>query len=206
MESLILIPAAGRQRRWKSTLPKQLVTVNGETLLDRHLRMFQPYTGDFLILADDSLICDTFDTYLPRDHRYLCETLVNTRHLWSQRTIILLGDTILSPEITRVIATDRRPCAFWGNWSDILAISVYEEEANALTLAMWSAVRHAQLEEGKGKLWQAYRAYCGFELDTHTHDNWGVFVDTMDWSRDFDTVEEYTNWIEGKARTLDLWD
>jgi len=99
---------------------------------------------------------------------------------------------VLSDAATRCIATDRRPCAFWGNWSDILAISVYEEEANALMLAMWSAVK----DSGPGKLWQAYRAYCGFELDNHQFDSVGTFIDTMDWSRDFDTVEEYTYWIE----------
>lgn len=203
MESTILIPAGGDQSRWVSSLPKQLVTVNGETLLARHRRQLEEYTEAFIILTADSYIQSLFpdDTYLPREHSCLCETLVNTRHLWGRRTIIVLGDTVLSNATIHCIATDRRPCVFWGNWSDILAISVYEEEANALMLAMWSAFR----DRGPGKLWQAYRAYCGFEMNEHKFDSWGVFVDTMDWSRDFDTVEEYTFWIEQEARKVDLW-
>jgi len=202
MESTVLIPAGGDQSRWTSSLPKQLVTVNEETLLSRHQRQLEKFAETFVILTADSYIQSLFpdDTYLPREHSCLCETLVNTRHLWGRRTIILLGDTVMSNVAIRHIATDRRPCAFWGNWSDILAISVYEEEANALMLAMWSAVR----DRKEGKLWQAYRAYCGFEFDDLKFDEWGVFVDTMDWSRDFDTVEEYTGWIEREAKKIDL--
>jgi len=82
MESVILIPAGGEQSRWKSTTPKQLITVYGESLLSRHKRQFEYYTESFTILTDDSCIQSLFpdDTYLPQEHRCLCETLVNTRH------------------------------------------------------------------------------------------------------------------------------
>jgi hypothetical protein len=203
LDSTVLIPAGGDQTRWASTLPKQLVTVNGESLLARLKRQTESQAEAFIILTADSYIESLFpgDTYFPRDSRCLCETLVNTRHLWGRRTVIILGDTVISNATMEKILTDRRPCAFWGNWTDILAVSVYEEEANALMMAMWSAVR----DQGEGKLWQAYRAYCGFDLDDHQFDKHGTFIDTMDWSRDFDYVEEYREWIEREAKKVDLW-
>ena len=198
----VLVTAGGDQSRWESTTPKHLVTIKGETLLTRGKNQLSPWTEDYIILTDDPLIQSLGDdTYMPVDNRNVCETLVNTRHLWGKRTIILHGDTVLSMKTMRRIATDRRPCAFWGNWTDILAISVYEEEANALMFAIWSAAK-----ESPGKLWQAYRAYVGFEMDDHKFDEFGTFIDTMDWSRDFDTVEEYEYWINHEVKRIPIWE
>ena len=202
MESTVLVTAGGNQSRWESSTPKHLVTVQGETLLKRGKRQLIPWTDDYTILTDDPLIQSLGDdTFMPVDNRNVCETLVNTTHLWGNRTIILHGDTVMSMKTMRRIATDRRPCAFWGNWTDILAISVYQEEANALMFAMWSAAK-----ETPGQLWQAYRAYVGFEMDDHQFDTFGIFIDTMDWSRDFDTVDEYEYWINYESKRIPIWE
>lgn len=193
MKSLLIIAAGGNQTRWNNPYPKQLITIKGEPLIDRHLRLFGPYIEDYLILSEHPMIVDRYqpNVWWPADHRYICESLVETKHMWGERTILLHGDTVLSRRATKHVATDMRPCAFWGCWSDLFTVSVREHENNALALALWSACRHAVFEGGNGKLWEAYRAYCGLDMDDHTFDDKVVFVDTMDWSRDFDTIEEY---------------
>lgn len=208
MESTLIIPAGGEQARWASPYPKQLVTVNGETLISRLLRQFKSHLDITVILSDNLAITEPFGygAYWPADHRCLCETLLNTAHLWGRHTIILLGDVILSQPTARRIAVDLRPCAFWGNWSDILAVSFYESERDPIFNSLLSSASNFVYNKGRGKLWEAYRDYCGFDYDDHRFDNHGIFIDVMDWSRDFDTVEEYEEFVERiKMGDIDVW-
>lgn len=89
----VLILCAGDGSRWGEYLgiPKQLITINNETLLDRTVRLLHKSgNNDIEIVSNDyrleSKHCHFFR---PSEFRWVVETLISTKDLWKVRNMMI---------------------------------------------------------------------------------------------------------------------
>lgn len=91
-----LILCAGNGSRWGEYLgvPKQLITINNETLLDRTVRLLNKNGNNNIeiVFNDHRVMLNHCAFYRPSKSQWIVETLLSTRDLWKGQTIILLGD------------------------------------------------------------------------------------------------------------------
>lgn len=96
----VFITAAGTAERFNRDV-KQLLTINGEPIIRRTIRLIREYNKDIPIYVitwddrlkfDDVLIIDTVKT-TPS----VVESILFSRQYWDQQNIFLLGDVIFHP-------------------------------------------------------------------------------------------------------------
>ena len=82
----ILILCAGEAKRWNNYLdvPKQLISINGETLLDRTVRLLNSKElYDINIISNDErLKVSNKNFFRPTKFEWIVETLLSTQSLW----------------------------------------------------------------------------------------------------------------------------
>ena len=90
----IIILCAGQASRWAPKQLKQLVPINDEPLLHRTVRLLRDFGYSDIHIAhhDPQLHVEGCQHFTPSDSRWVMSTLYSSRHLWTDRTIILLGD------------------------------------------------------------------------------------------------------------------
>ena len=93
-----LILCAGISRRWKHKTPKQLLTVDGETLLQRMVRQLKSMgAGEIYVVAwDRRLKVDGCGFYYSKPNTRTIGTLLDTKRLWDGGVVVLLGDWPIS--------------------------------------------------------------------------------------------------------------
>jgi choline kinase len=95
-----LILCAGTGERWGDFTgsPKQLAPINNESLLQRTVRLLKSRKIDsiHIISHDERLRLEGCHFFRPENSRWTAETLSSTRELWTERTLILLGDVFFS--------------------------------------------------------------------------------------------------------------
>ncbi len=102
----IIILCAGQANRWAPKSLKQLVPIDGEPLLHRTVRLLRSFEYDDIYIAciDPKLRIEGCKHFTPSDARWTASTLYSSRHLWDNRTIILLGDVYYTEEsLTKIL-------------------------------------------------------------------------------------------------------
>ncbi|MDP6523336.1 MAG: NTP transferase domain-containing protein [Kiritimatiellia bacterium] len=202
-----LILCAGEGEGWNNYLgiPKQLIEINGETLLARTARLLKECgVGRVTIVtADERLAIKGCAVFEPIERRWVAETLLSTRPLWDDCTVAFLGDVCYSPQaISQALAAPenvrvhgklgRHPESSSG-WGEIFVVSFRKRAAERIVDAARAAIRHAE-KGGRGKLCQLYRALNGIPLDEHRVEG-EIFHRIDDYTDDFDTPRDYERTI-----------
>jgi hypothetical protein len=209
----VIILAAGSGERWGNYLgvPKHLIEIDEEKLIERTVRQFNKYSDEILVVS-------------PKDHRYAVngalqctpktnpdremDKFISSSHLWGDQSIVLVyGDVYFTDEAVEKIMTYSGDwkyfCRPWPsektgkNCKEIFAIYVpphqhkYVKEninkiANLQTATGgWSLFRQLTLgRHVKG----ADEDKAMFEAGSH------IVIDDM--TEDFDYPKDYDNWCK----------
>ena len=115
-EPTILILASGEPRRdWTNENPCQMAVVEGKPLILRTLSQLAMWGHDqnvFTVTHKEPIKAVVPCFFIPNPRFYWAETVLSTRLLWRNRTIILHGDVIFSPAVLHAILSDTAPIAF----------------------------------------------------------------------------------------------
>ncbi len=191
-----LILAAGNQTRWKigTGIPKvkQLIEINGEILIKQIERKFP----DAVTYTKTREIKDIVEVwYEPDDNLTTISTMFSTRAHWREWTIILLGDVLYGRKTVKRIKNQAETLMFYGDDEEIYAIKFHRSQRDNVALSIMNLIKHPKWETKYGKLWNLYRFMNGINFREHLI---GMrFTHVFD-CRDFDTKEEYLNYLNKK--------
>jgi hypothetical protein len=200
----VLVLAAGEQARWEIGQGiKQFLPIDKETLIGRIQRQAVDRGQYATVITWRSDIMKASKSYYlihrPDERRWIAETLRTTRWLWEPRVIVLLGDVVYSKQIMDSIFEYGGPVRFWGNTGEIYALSFDSRMFEKIDEALDKAIRHAEFEGGLGKLRKVYQALAGFPFDiNNTNHSYFETVLHHDYTQDFDTVQEWHNFVREK--------
>ena len=214
--------AAGDGTRWGEHLgvPKHLLEIDGEPLLNRLVRQFDERGSEVIVLAPESdpryWDCGTRHVYAPTFGRVDTDKLGDALPwvLGRDRTTIVFGDCWLSEravdalcgdvptgtgELTwvgRAEASSVTGCP----WGELFGVTVLPPGVPRLAAGILRVRVLAEAGEiPRGAAWEVYRATQGLELHTDFHAIAGDFVEVDDWSDDFDFPEDYDRWVAARA-------
>jgi hypothetical protein len=126
MKTTAIIPCAGDSARWNRHLgvEKQLAPLNGfgETILERTVRLLRENGVSRVVIAAHSPgILDSIpdvEYIIPASSTYLTDTILSSRDVWGDRTLVLLGDVYVSDRALQDLLGDRSPVRFFGLLSE----------------------------------------------------------------------------------------
>ncbi len=165
---------------------------------------------------------------LPRgQRRWTAETALHSHSAWGDPTWILLADVYWTDRaIERMMAvpvpnwpqyfistgyqTSEKVLGLWRRrrelarrvgdkpWDEILGLRFRGQNYELMADCFQRAVVDAE-RGGRGKLWESYRSLCGFPLRRHRLEE-RHRMDVVDGSMDFDTVDEYVEFLAERTR------
>ncbi len=201
LQTRVLILCAGEGERWGEYLggPKQLAPICGVPLLVRTVGQVQHYFGvsPVIVTHDPRLHISGCDSFCPKRRRWVVETFLSTAHLWSNRTIVLLGDVLYTDTAMTmcrgasrglVIFGRRGASAFSGKrYGELFGLSFTREYSDFLIKCLAQVIADA-INGGRGKLWELY-------FLTQRQPPVGLppveFCEIHDYTEDFDCPHEY---------------
>lgn len=199
----VLILCAGEAKRWNNYLgvPKQLIAINGETLLDRTVRLLHlKELNDINIISNDErLKVSNENFYRPTKFEWIVETLLSTQSLWNENTIVLLGDVFFTQDAINTIDNLKEILHIYGRygasgftstpWGEIFALSFKQSDWNQIISNAENVIRQTKLGS-RGKLWELYRSIAGFPHNEHLIED-DIFISINDLTDDFDLPSDY---------------
>ncbi len=192
----VLVLAAGDQTRWNimehENIPeiKQLCEVRGETLIERIERQFP----DCIVFTNNKELAKHCKRDYPvSDNFTTISSLSSTCVHWRGWATILLGDVMYSRAMVRRLARQKESLLFYGDDAEIYALKFNKFMNQTILNTIQSLIGHDKWERKYGKLWNLYRHINGINFTEHLIGP--RFVQVND-CRDFDTKEEYLNFIK----------
>lgn len=204
----VLVLAAGRGERWNDYrgVPKHLVTIEGEVLLERTCRQFLQYTDDVIVVGpDDRYKIDSTTLFIPSmDHGRELEKFASSMELWGEdRTILVFGDVYFTDKAVRTIATcgdnwvffcRTKGSSFTGKkYKEIFAFSFLSEKKDWISQNVMSIIDM----EGVAGGWTLFRLLLSGNAIMPSSDQFvtrGRGVEIDDWTEDFDYPEDLDEW------------
>lgn len=189
-----IIMADGKGSRWNNykNIPKHLVEVEGEVLLERIVRLINkldPSSEVIITSHDKRYEFDGSTRYEPKNN--VLEIDRFTYELIEDNVCFLYGDTYYTEEtMEKIINTDTDELLFFGNNKSIVAIKVkdskvFKENINKVKeLFLKNKIKNC-------KGWQVYQSYQNLEFDKKQIGDRFVIVDKK--TMDYNTPEEYEN-------------
>jgi len=204
-----IIICAGEATRWNNYLgiPKHLININGETLIERTVRLLYKHRTDDInvsIVVKD--IGDpryhvegatTVEANLNKDN-VDADKFLSSEHLWNRdgRTLVIYGDCWLSDACVKIVMDfTSREWTLFGNKKECFVQSFYPESINMHRNCLYYI--RDMFKKGEIKMcggWQHYRAMQGYDLNTHRMDDNFYLIDDL--SDDFDFPNEYDEFME----------
>lgn len=186
-----IIMADGKGTRWNNyqDIPKHLIVFNGETLLERTVRLIkerEPQSEIFITSHDERYEVAGAKRYEPLNN--VLEIDRFTEELICDDCCFLYGDTFYSEEAMELICkTEVDKLQFFGNERCIVAIRVAN---GALFRSHVNRVRDLFLQEkiNNCKGWQVYQSYSGLPFDKKQMGPYYIFIE--DETRDFNSPED----------------
>jgi hypothetical protein len=124
MKITAIIPAAGDGQRWGNYLGtvKQLAPVGVEErgpLLLRTIRILKDLdVNDIYVLTHVPQIISRVQSIVrvirPSRYQYLSDTILSSVNVWSEKTMVLLGDVYFSRECMEAMVCCEKNVCFWG--------------------------------------------------------------------------------------------
>jgi len=204
-ETWCYIFADGENARWPDGERKELVDIGGEPCVMRIVRQARRYTNVVKCISHDRNIQDLFpaDGYNkgfyaiePPRSEWKTEVLLTIYPDQPRDIVLLLGDTIYSKAAMDAIFEPHNTMRFFGNYSDILGVSIAAKYHLEFKDILQVVVLHALKNSGRtdvGHLWNCYRVSIGKPPLPHFDPprNCRVFNYIDDWTRDIDTIHQY---------------
>lgn len=198
-----VILCAGTGDRWNNYLgiPKQLIEIGGETLLDRTIRLLKrDGVSDISVITNNQLLKrEGIKTFAPEKYEWTVESFLSTRTLWKEKTLVLLGDVFYTNKAMHRIVTSPNSIGVFGRsgaskctfktTGEIFALS-FDSSAIGSVIEHLTKARENAKQGGRGKLWEFYRSLVGVPLKEHKVES-KVFLNINDFTDDFDSPEEY---------------
>ncbi len=189
-----IIMADGKGSRWNNykNIPKHLVEVEGEVLLERTVRLINeldPSSKVIITSHDKRYEFEGSTRYEPKNN--ILEIDRFTYELIEDNVCFLYGDTYYTEEtMEKIINTDTDELLFFGNNKSIVAIKVkdskvFKENINKVK----ELFLKNEIKNCKG--WQVYQSYQNLEFDKKQIGDRFVVVDEK--TMDYNTPEEYEN-------------
>lgn len=186
-----MILAAGEARRFNGVKKQLLRLEDGYTIISRIIKQCQIRGVEpFVITHDAEIGCVCQSWYIPPKHSVTCETLLSTKPLWNERTIVLLGDVVYSKKTMDIIFNSNKGLRYFGDIYDIMAITFVKRYNNRLERALIDAIKF-----NNGKLRFSYRSLIGVPMGKEQteqqlrDDEYFCYID--DWTHDVDMPSQY---------------
>jgi len=159
--------ADGQGGRWKNYLghPKHLLKIDGETLLERTVRLLRQYDPlcDVLITSHDVRYeVEGAVRYEPQNN--ILEIDRFTYELIKPNTTFLYGDTFYSDNaISCIVDMEATDLLFFGNKKAIIAIKINDADTMKHHIdKIRELCQVGDITEGKG--WQVYQSFSGMSI------------------------------------------
>ena len=186
--------AGGGNTRWINSGgegSKELAAVDGIPVIVRTIQQMRLIRIEPIVVTTKPDIIQTVDCEIAsRQSEPIANAVFN--HKWGARNILLLGDVYYSEAALNTILTNAH-FAF-GNEIEIFALRWDSRMIQQFEMAVNFAVTHHFRKGSRGKLWEVYRAFNGYNLNVHEFGkSFGLIEDETD---DFDTLQEYKSWLK----------
>lgn len=212
---IAIIMADGKSMRWNrgesewSDCPKQLLEVDGETLLHRTVRLLEENGVMNIWITSHNPEFEVWGTtrYEPINNHYEIDKFYACEPIWERggTTLFIYGDVFFTEEaMKRIVSVDCDDFLFYGlfhvshftgHGGEIFAVKVKDHD---LFGGMCEYIRMKYIhEEFRCGAWELYRAMNGIRGEglghhiPHAH-----FVGIDDFTDDFDTPEHFKDWLE----------
>lgn len=170
--SKIFILAAGEQVRFpENYTPKQLLSIDGEIVLERQKRQLKEYNVNPVVLTKKEQIIsfckdNKIAFYVPENNNTVLNTILSSKIFWNNKRIIfLLGDVFYSKELIKSIIEDKSDIRFWMSGSEIFAFSFMSDKfGNQIENDINFILEHKKYVY---KIWQLYRKTINVPLYKH---------------------------------------
>ena len=199
-DTRVIILSAGKSTRFDGVEKQQLPPNRYDTVVGRIIKQCE-----LLDHSNPAIMVKNMESVLGYSVRYkkiatvadnsdtTCNTILSSRDLWRDRTIILLGDVVYSPlVINKILKCNKEFCVFGNTW-EIFAV-VFQKHT-------WHLVEAALTKGSKlklGKIRYMYKYYMNMSPDVEEDEGEAPgdnFYYTRDWTRDIDSKKEYENTI-----------
>lgn len=212
VDRAVFILAAGRGKRWIGkgvgewpTIPKQLLTLGGETLIGRTVNMVNQHGYTPIIVTHSPVIRASLDgrqvKFLnPAGRRWLIESLQSTRAYWRTFNAVLWSDVIYSPAVLDAMLDDESSIKFYGKWGDGCGL-VWRGDNPRIDAGMAAVIQHAEAHGpdidnySVGRSWELYRWFWGWDLNVHVgpneHNQYYYRVPDDDYTCDIDKPADW---------------
>ena len=188
-----IIMADGKGRRWKNYmgLDKHDISIGGETLMERTVRLLHDYDPDAEVIItshNENVNIHGATRYEPLNN--VLEIDRFTRELIADNVCFLYGDVFYAEETVSRIVNDEsdESVLFFGNEKSICAVLVRDGE---LFSSYVDRIREmflaGEIAECKG--WQVYHLHAGLPLESREIGEF--FVNVSNLTCDFNTPEDY---------------
>jgi len=153
----IVIPAGGVGWRWHDSrqqsgrldLPEIkhfAAAPGGENIIGRQFRQWS-LVGEVVLISQNPELLKAANraaviTVQPQRCKNLAESLLSTKEIWGERTIISLGDVVFSEAAIAMIAGTTEPIQFFGfsgsptRWTEVFAASFSRDAIGRMTEAL----------------------------------------------------------------------
>ena len=192
MEISVLIMAAGDAIRCGSNpVAKQLFPILGkETIIGRIIRQVKEYGHDPTVVTHRPDIASvTANNFMPENRETLCNSIISSKRLWTERTIIILGDIIFTAHGMEQIFLVDKPVSVVGNEAEMYALTFHSDQ-QARVLESLQAASEFVDRASKGKLRYFYKHYIGAPMTGEDREN-KVLTWLRDGTNDIDSMDEY---------------
>ena len=196
-----VIMADGKGSRWNNYMGhgKHDITIDGETLLQRTVRLVHLYddAAEVIITShNEGLSIDGAVRYEPKNN--VLEIDRFTSELIGDDMCFLYGDVYYSEKAIETVVENagRQPLLFVGSEKSICAVLIKD---GALFKSLYEKIRgmflDGKLSECKG--WQVYHLYAGLPLESRETGSGYLITDSF--TRDFNSPDDYKEFIAGRV-------
>ena len=190
-----IIMADGKGNRWNNyqDKPKHFITVEGETLLARTVRLVKqrdPQCKVYITSHDPRYEVEGAIRHEP--HHNVLEIDRFTEELIEDNVCFLYGDTFYSEEAMDIITqTPADSLLFFGNERSIVAIKVRDAAAFRYHVdRVRELFTQGKIKNCKG--WQVYQSFAGLQFDVKKIGEHYIYI--KDETRDFNSPEDLEKW------------
>lgn len=210
-----IVLAAGEGKRWNNytDVPKHLLEIDGESLIQRTTRQISAYADKtFVVGTDDSYKTEFSELFIPEKKKSPLEMhkFSSSEELWSERTVLLFGDVYYTDEAISTIVQDTKDFTFFLRsgpssftqkpYGEIYAFSFLDSIHRKLKESIDILLLQHDIYSAGG--WSLMRHLLGISHRSRSKDHLtkGHYIEIDDWTEDFDHPIDLDRWLEAKAR------
>jgi hypothetical protein len=194
-------------------VPKHLLEIDSESLIQRTTRQISVYADKtFVVGTDDSYKTDFSQLFIPKQKQPAMEMhkFSSSQELWSERTVLLFGDTYYTDQAISTIVQDTEDFTFFLRsdassftqkpYGEIYAFSFLDSIHKKLKESIDILLIQHDIYSAGG--WSLMRHLLGISHRSRTKDHLtkGHYIEIDDWTEDFDYPIDLDRWLEAKAR------